>query len=133
VPPKQLLGAPQHNVTFLSGAFGKHECLVCMFTNALHKNISDKGGALCTLMPRCVICTLMHRPTSYMIFFGALLNGCVGVFMFTNAPPRNVTRYMVCPVNLQVTPYVVRAESLECTAHFFFFFFTLKISLNFKF
>jgi hypothetical protein len=25
VPPKNLLGAPQHNVTFLSGAFGKHE------------------------------------------------------------------------------------------------------------
>jgi hypothetical protein len=105
VPPKHLWGAPQHNVTFLSGAFGKHECPgVHMFTNALRKNISDKGGVPCTLMTRCVICTLTHRPTSYMIFFGASLNGHVGAFMFTNAPPRKVTRYVVCPVNLQVAP-----------------------------
>jgi hypothetical protein len=50
VPPKYLRGALQHNVTFLSGAFGKHERpLVHMFTNALRKNISDKGGVPCTL------------------------------------------------------------------------------------
>jgi hypothetical protein len=77
--------------------------LVHKFTNTLHKNISDKGGVPCTLTTQFVICTLMHRPTDYMIFFGASLNGRVSAFMFTNAPPRKVTRYAVRPVNLQVT------------------------------
>jgi len=97
---------------------------VCTFTNALRKNIPDRGGALCTLMPLCIICTLTHYPTTYMIFFGASLNGCTGVFMFTNAPPRNVTRYVVHPVNLQVALYVVRDEILEHIAHLFLFFYT---------
>jgi hypothetical protein len=51
---------------------------VCTFTNALHKNISDKGGVPCTLT------TLVHymyfdaHPTSYILFFGASLNEMCG-------------------------------------------------------
>jgi hypothetical protein len=94
--------------------------------------MSNKGGAPCTLTPLCVIYTLTHCPTSYMIFFGASLNGHASVFMFTNALPRKVTRYVVRPKNLQVVLYAVRTERFERTAQFFIFF-TLKISLNFKF
>jgi hypothetical protein len=95
-----------HNIMlhFLAMCLVNMNAPVCTFINALHKNISDKGGVPCTLTTRCVICTLMHRPTNYMIFFGAFLNGCADAFMFTNAPPRKVTRYAVHPVNLHVAP-----------------------------
>jgi hypothetical protein len=78
--------------------------LMCTFTNALRKNISNKGGAPCTLTTLCIICTLTHYPTSYIIFFDALLNKCASEFMLTNTLPRKVTKYVVCPVNLHVAP-----------------------------
>jgi hypothetical protein len=77
---------------------------VCTFTNTLCKNIPDKGNTPCTLMSRCVIYTLTHCPTSYMIFFGASLNERVDAFMFTSTPVRKITRYAVRLVNLQVAP-----------------------------
>jgi hypothetical protein len=108
-----------HRVQFHQNIYGVHRntmlhlsivCLVnmntpvCTFTNTLCKNISYKGNVPCTLTTQCVVCTLTHHPTSYMIFFSASLNRRVSVFMFTSAPPRKVTRYEVHPVNLQVTP-----------------------------
>jgi hypothetical protein len=87
---------------FLAVCLVNMNSLVHTFTNTLRKNISDKEGAPCTLTFWCVICTLTHCPTSYIIFFGAPLNGRVGAFMFTNATPRKVTRYAKRPVNLQV-------------------------------
>jgi hypothetical protein len=77
--------------------------LVRTFTIAVHKNISDKGCAPCTLTTQCIICTLAHYPTDYILFFSASLNRCTGAFML----PRKVTRYVVCPVNLQVAPQAV--------------------------
>jgi hypothetical protein len=55
-----------------------------MFTNALHKNIFDKGYATCTLTTWCIICTLTHLPTGYILFLGVSLNEHASVFMFTN-------------------------------------------------
>jgi hypothetical protein len=102
-------------------------------TNALRKNISDKGGAPCTLMTSVCYLYFDACPTSYMIFFGVSLNGHVGAFMFTNTPSEKGNK--VCGVPCKFIGHTVGGASRALRMHHvvFFFFFTLKISLNFKF
>jgi hypothetical protein len=80
-----------------------------------------------------LVCYLYFDAPPYQLytFLWCVVKRCVSVFMFTNAPPRKVTRYGA-PVNLQVHRRWCESSASNAPRIFFFLHLKFHSILNFN-